>query len=190
MKTTFSILFFIFLGLSSVVGQILDKKYVDNWIINTFPNSIIDSSTIYIINGLPFDNKLVNKEFNKYKQNDLIVIDFIDRLLIDSLMLYPRSSIVLISTKQTRKTIKSDIAKAKQRFLKRDLKTSADIDTSLKEPVLIINGMQIFHSDCYTRINTIKISDIIGINLIERPVSKETYGSNAVNGLIMIKTKQ
>jgi hypothetical protein len=193
MQKTFYILFLTLTVLDSTYSQILNKEYVDSWILGTIPNSLIDSSTAYIINGLPFDSKSVNQELCKYNQDDIVTFNFLDKLQFDTLKMFkPPSSIILLTTKgnQTRQSIESDFAKAKRRFLKRDLITTADIDTSLKEPVLIINGNQIFHKDCYQRINSIKKSDITGINLIERPVSNEIYGSNGVNGLIIIKTKK
>jgi len=192
MKKKLFILLLIVMGLDSTYGQILDKRYVDNWIIGTFPNSLIDSSTMYLINGFPFNCKSVNNELSRYKNEDIIVFDLIDKLQIDSLTSFKsRSSVIILTTigKQSSKSIDSNFEKAKRRFLKRNIITTADIDTSLKEPVLIINGMQIFHKDCYNRINAIKITDILGINLIDKPVSKEIYGSNSINGLIMIKSR-
>jgi hypothetical protein len=179
--------------MDSAYSQNLNKRDVDCWILGTIPNSLIDSSTAYIINGLPFDSKSVNQELCKYNQDDIVVFNFVDKMQIDSMTMFqPRSSIIFLTTKgnQTRKSIESDFAKAKRRFIKRELITTANIDTSLKEPVLIINGNHIFHSECYQRINSIKKSEITGINLIERPVSNEIYGSNGVNGLIIIKTNK
>ena len=190
MKRTLTILVLLIIQLKSIYGQVLNKTYVDNWIISTFTEAFIDSSSLYILNGIPFKPSEIDESLKKYKRDDLITINFIDKITIDTLNLLPRKSIVLLITKgnQTKKSIKSDLNKAKHRFVNRNLDTTADIDTSLKEPVLVIDGKQIFHKDCYKKINSLKNSKILGINLIESPVSKNIYGSNGVNGLIIIKT--
>jgi hypothetical protein len=193
MKKTLIIFVLLISQLKLICGQVLDKNYVDNWIISTFETlPLIDSSSMYILNGGPFKPSEIDESLKKYKREDLIYVNFIDKKTIDTLNFIPRTSIVLLITegKQTKKSIESDLKKAKRRFVKRDLYTTADIDTTLKEPVLLIDGNQIFHKDCYKKINSLKNSKILGINIIERPVSKIIYGSNGVNGLIIIKTKK
>jgi hypothetical protein len=193
MKKTLIIFVLLISQLKLICGQVLDKNYVDNWIISTFETlPLIDSSSMYILNGVSFKPSEIDESLKKYKREDLIYVNFIDKKTIDTLNFIPRTSIVLLITegKQTKKSIESDLKKAKRRFVKRDLYTTADIDTTLKEPVLLIDGNQILHKDCYKKINSIKNSKILGINIIERPVSKIIYGSNGVNGLIIVKTKK
>ena len=183
----------VFLQINFIQGQILDKKYIDDWVLRTFPESVIDSNfTFYIVNGIRFEFKTVNSKLNKYKQSDLNEIDYINKLFADSSLNDSRTSIVLISIKenQTRKSIKYDFDKVKQRFNKKNLVIIANIDSSLKEPILLVNGIQIPQTDCFAKIDSIKISDIKGIYIIDRPVSSKTYGPNALNGMIIIKTKK
>jgi hypothetical protein len=169
-------------------AQTLDREYIDNWIKNTFLNSVIDSSTLYVLNGIPIENNLLNKKLSKFDRTDLIVIDFIDKETIDSLRIFqPRKGIVILNTKGNQKTelIKKNLTLAKEKFSKREIKLQ-DINTKFGEPVLVVNGVQVFHNECYEVINSIKEKEIIGINIIGRPVSEEIYGRNAINGLIII----
>jgi uncharacterized protein (DUF1015 family) len=192
MKTFLRILTFLILTNFSAFGQKLDKEYIDNWITITFINSVIDSSTFYIINGIPIENSKLNQELSKFDKDDLVAVDFIDKETIDSLRIFqPRSGIVVLTTKgnQKKELIKKNLSVAKEKFRKRDIKL-LDINSKLGEPVLLVNGKQIFHNKCYDIINSIKTKDIVGINVIERPVSGEMYGSNAINGLIIIRTKE
>jgi uncharacterized protein (DUF1015 family) len=172
-------------------GQKLDKEYIDIWITKTFTNSVIDNSTFYILNGIPIETNILNQELSKFKKEDLIVIDFIDKETIDSLRIFqPRSGIVVLITKgnQKKDLIKKNFSVAKNKFSKREIKL-LDINSELGEPVLVVDGEQIFHNECYEIINSIKPKEIVGINVIERPVSEEIYGRNAINGLITIRTK-
>ena len=192
MKNALNILIISLLGLTSLYGQTLDKKYVDNWILSTFPELEIDSNVLYILNGIPIHPDSVDIEFGKFKQSDLIQITSIGKSQLDSLTFCrPYNSIVLLKTKgmQSKKSIRQNFTKAKNRYSKIDLKTTGDINIEKGEPVLIINGKQVFHTECYFEINKIKVFRIIGINYIDKPVSQNYYGANGMNGLIEIKTK-
>ena len=190
MRLKINILILLFSVMISVTGQNLDKKYIDNWISTTFLNTAIDSQTVYILNGLLIDKTKIDFELSKYKRLDLTIIDFVDRVTIDSSIFCQRSSgIVLLGTKekQTKKSLYEDFDLAKSKFKKDSIKIRDFYSNS--EPVLIINGIQINHYDCFDRINELKVSQIIGINMIMRPVSQDMYGGNAKNGLIIITKK-
>ena len=168
------------------------KQLIDNWILNTFPESIIDSTTLYLLNGSFLLGDSIEFVLNRYKPNDYAVINFVNRSAIDKLLLEkPHSGIVLLVTidKQSFKTIKSDLIRAKERFKVYNPVTTSNIDTSKNEPVLIINGKQVFFKNCFKEINDLKARQIKSINYISRPVSKKIYGTNAVNGLIIINKK-
>jgi len=184
------ILIYWLLVLNSAVGQKLDKQYIDNWILNVFPKATIDESTLYIFNGIPLKNDTIEQILSKYKIDDLITINVLDKNFIDnSLTLKPVSGIIMTTKgEMTENEIKKAYKKAKKRYAKRRLIMN-HIDVSLGEPVLIIDGVQIFHNECYERINKIDVSKIIGINYIDQPVSEMIYGSNGINGLIEIRTK-
>jgi hypothetical protein len=183
---------FVFIGLTYLNGQTLDKKYVDNWILSTFPESSLENNVLYILNGIPYTNNSISYELSKYHQSDLIQISLIDKNRFDSLILCRQhTSFVLLTTKgmQTRKSIRQNLTKAKNKYSKPNIRTTGDIDIKKGEPVLIIDGKQIFYNDCYFEINKLKTSRVLGVNYIDRPVSLIYYGSNGINGLIEIKTK-
>ena len=183
-------MFFFFFITTSAIGQSLDKKYIDNWISKTFLNSFIDSQTIYILNGHLIDKEKIDNELSKYKESDITIIDFVDKVTNDSLITCQHSSgVVLLGTKgkQIKKSINENFALAKSKFKKNSNKTIDD--TSSSEPALLINGVPINQMDCFDTINELKASHIIGINIIDRPVSQDIYGTNAKYGLIMITKK-
>ena len=192
MKTLIcTVVFFVF-ALFGSFGQSIDKDYVDNWILKTFPNSRIDENVIYILNGVPIGNDTINAGLSKYKQGDLTTINFIDKPTIDSLIFCrPSNGIILMISKgqQTQKSIKSDLKVVKEKFIKSKIRTTADIDPKNEDPVLIIDGKQIFFRDCSNEINKLDSKELVGINIIDKPVSKDIYGTNAVNGLIIITKK-
>ena len=192
MKTLANILILITIGFLNSFGQNLDKNYVDNWVRETFPEAKIDTNVIYILNGIMIDSDTLDATLSRYNRNDLTTINFIDKILNENIAICkPINGIVLMISKgqQSKKSIKNDLKIAKEKFKKSSLRTTSDINPKDGEPVLIINGKQILFKDCYDEINNINTNDLIGINIIDKPVPKEIYGTNGVNGLIIITTK-
>ena len=189
---TYILIIFVF-GLSNSLGQSVDKNYVDNWILKTFPNSIVDRDVLYVLNGILIEDNELNTKLSKYKPEDLTTINFVDKSTIDKLTFgKPLNGIIIMISKgqQSRKSIKSDLEIVKGEFKQPEIKTTADIDSKNAEPVLIINGKHFFFQDCFNEINKLKSKDLYGINIINKPVSKEIYGANADNGLIIITKKR
>lgn len=87
---------------------------------------------------------------------------------------------------QTQKSIRDDLKMAKAKVKQSKIRTTAGIDPGKGEPVLVIEGKQIFHQDCLREISKLDPKDVVGIHIIDKPVSKEIYGANAVNGLIVV----
>ncbi len=192
MKKILSAMLISLIGVKFVFGQPLDKSYVDNWIQSAFPEFNSECDVLYILNGVPFTQNSVNNELGGFMRSDLIQINLIDENMLDSLIFCRRySNIVLLTTvgMQTKKSIRENFNKAKIQYSKFNIGITGDINAEKGEPVLIINGKQVFYKDCYFQINKIRLSEIIGINYIGRPVSPAFYGANGVNGLIEIKTK-
>ena len=172
-------------------AQILTRSYVDTWISATFPGSQIDDEVIYILNGhvIPIDS--LSSQFSKYQTQDLTGINYLDKTSINNAILCKLSSgVVILQTKgtQSKKSIKEYLGKAKKKYRQPLIVTTADIDPNDGEPVLIINGNQIFHKEAYSLIHNVKLNKIIGINIIDRPVAESIYGENSTNGLIIITT--
>lgn len=173
-------------------GQTLDKEYIDNWVLNTFPNSQIGENALYILDGILLDNDSLDYKLSKFKRTDITSIDYLDKALTDSLTFCkPLEGVIIMISKgsQIKRSIRETYNKAKTKYSKVDLQTTADINPEKGEPVLIIDGVQIDHREYFERFNEIKLKQIIGIQYIERPVNPEIYGANSINGLIKITTK-
>ncbi|WP_207427619.1 hypothetical protein [Pedobacter sp. SYSU D00535] len=172
-------------------AQTLTKNYVDAWISATFPGAEIDDEVVYVLNGhvIPIDS--LSFLLSKYQTQDLTGINYIDRTTISNAILcIPPTGVVILQTKgtQSKKLIKEYFGEAKRKYQQPPVIVTADIAPKSGEPVLIVNGKQIFRKEAYNMIQNIKLNKIIGINIINRPVAKSIYGENAPNGLIVITT--
>lgn len=173
-------------------GQSLDKKYIDSWVLNTFPNSQIGDNALYILDGILLGNDSLDYKLSKFKRTDITSIDYLDKAMTDSLTFCkPLDGVIIMISKgsQIKRSIRKTYNKARTKYLKVDLKTTADINQDKGEPVLIIDGVQIDHRECFERFNEIKLKQIIGIQYIDRSVNPDIYGANSINGLIKITTK-
>lgn len=173
-------------------GQTLDKKHINDWLLNTYPNFQIRENALYILDVILLNNDSLDKELSKLKRSDITSIDYLDKALTDSLTFCKslEGVIIMISKgNQVKYSIRETYKKAKTKYSKIDLKTTADINQDKGEPVLIIDGVQIDCRENFERFNEIKLKQIIGIQYIERPLNSEIYGANANNGLIKITTK-
>lgn len=170
-------------------SQNLDKTNIDNWLIATFPQIQLDDRTLYFIDGFQIDGEDdFCKILSKYEMEDIATINYVDSIITRC---NGMNNLVIITTgEQNVKTIEETIETCKRLFKKRNLKVKEKINPEDKEPVLIINGEQIYFKECYNAIHKIKTKDIRSINYIEKVVSGSLYGTNAVNGLIIIKTRK
>lgn len=192
MRKILHILTLLILWTNLSFGQSLDKKCIDSWVLNTFSNSQIGENALYILDGIQLDNDSLDIKLSKYKRTDITSIDYLDKALTDSLTFCkPLEGVIIMISKgsQIKKSIRETYNEAKTKYLPIDLKTTADINPDKGEPVLIIDGVQIDHRECFERFDEIKLKQIIGIQYIDRPVNPEIYGTNAINGLVKITTK-
>jgi hypothetical protein len=187
MRKTLQILSFLMISFSSLNGQNLSQDYIDSWIKSAFLISEIDTNAVYMLNTEPLQCTDCDFIWKKYLQSDIVQVNFFDASENNSL--HNDKDLILVWTvgSQSDKIIKEKYKSVKKKFAKRELKTTANIDTSLKEPVLIINDRPVFHSDCYEEIRELNKKNIIGIGIMDRPVSEAIYGMNGINGLIIIK---
>ena len=180
-------------GSLTVKAQSLSKEFIDNKLKGTFADVEIFSNSLYIIDGNGFRPDSVDFELNRISINDFVGIDYVSAKTLSKTTMYDRkTSFILILTKNKikKRDMRKQLKLAKNKYVKRELITKANIDTTLREPVLVVNGEKIFHSKCYTIINSIRAKDIKTIFLIGHPVSTKIWGLNAVNGLIEIRTKE
>ncbi|MEL1241284.1 hypothetical protein [Flavobacterium flavipallidum] len=169
---------------TSTFGQTLDKKYIDDWINETYINPTISEYTLYILNGNPIDKNDINKEFIKYKTKDISSIIYLRKASLQEVYCAIDEGAILINTfnKKPNKYFKKDI-KQKLNSLKKELKIS-----DVKYPSVIINDRIVDNKLVKTEINKIELKTILDINIIDVPVNEKKYGKNAKNGLIIIYT--
>jgi hypothetical protein len=192
MKKVLHILTLLILWTNLSFGQSLDKKYIDSWVFNTFPNSQIGENALYILDGILLGSDSLDYKLSKFKRTDITSIDYLDKALTDSLTICnPLDGVIIMISKgsQIKRSIRKIYKKARTKYLKVDLQTTADIIPERGEPVLIIDGVQIDYREYFERFNEIKLKQIIGIQYIDRPVNPDIYGANSINGLIKITTK-
>ena len=189
MKKTAYILIALLFFFGSLSSQELTKDYIDNWIIKTFPSSEIDTSTLYVVNGYPFDYLEIKTELSKYDEQELTVINFIDKDRPHDVFHGLKSSVVLLRVGQEkRNTIKGDLETVRKKYMP-FLTQNTELDADMDFPVLMINDKIIPDEEYYHEINSLKVSKIKGINIISIPVNQEIYGKNGTYGLIIIKLK-
>lgn len=164
MRKILHILTLLILGTNLSFGQSLDKKYIDSWVLNTFPNSQIGENALYILDGILLNNDSLDYKLSKFKRTDITSIDYLDKALTDSLTFCkPLEGVIIMISKgsQIKRSIRETYSKAKTKYSKVDLQTTADINPDKGEPVLIIDGVQIDHREYFERFNEIKLKQII-----------------------------
>ncbi len=192
MRKILHILTMLILWTSLSFGQSLDKKFIDSWVLNTFPNSQIGENALYILDGILLDNDSLDIKLSKFQRTDITSIDFLNKALTDSLTFCNSlEGVILMISKstQSKQSIRETYNKLKIKYSESGLKTTAEINPDKGEPVLIIDGAQINHREYFEKFNGLKLKHIIGIQYIDRPVNTEIYGKNAINGLVKITTK-
>ncbi|HEY6142190.1 MAG TPA: hypothetical protein VIV55_02005 [Flavobacterium sp.] len=192
MKNRKKIIFIlIFISLNTFTfGQKLDKKYIDNWIEETYINPTISEYTLYVLDGNPIDKKDVNKELIKYETKDISSIIYIKKVFLRKVYCVIDEGAILIRTfkeknsKYFKKNLKKEFNSLKKEFKKTDL-------NSLKNyPSVIINDKVIDNKLIKAEINKIELKTILDITIIDVPTNEKKYGENAKNGLIIIYTKK
>jgi hypothetical protein len=172
----------------------LNKEYIDNWVLKTYPNSQIDTNVVYVLNGLPYSSDLLDSVLVKYQQTDLTTIIYLNKneILNINVCDQPTAGMILLCTKgnQSKESITKELIRIKKLYTKPDKKITSKNNIEKMEPVLIIDGNQIHFSNNFETVNKLKTKEILGINYIQKPVSVELYGTNAKNGLIIITTKK
>lgn len=171
-------------------GQKLDKKYVDNWIEETYINPTISEYTFYVLDGNIIDKNDVNKELIKYKTKDISSIIYLKKAFLTEVYCAIDDGAILIRTfkKKNNKYFKKNLKKEFNSLKKEFEKT--DINSQKNYPSVIINDKIIDNKLIKAEINKIELKTILDINIIDAPTIEKKYGENAKNGLIIIYTKQ
>lgn len=121
MRKILHILTLLILGTNLSFGQSLDKKYIDSWVLNTFPNSQIGENALYILDGILLDNDSLDYKLSKFKRTDITSIDYLDKALTDSLTFCkPLEGVIIIISKgsQIKVRLEKHIVKQRQNIQK------------------------------------------------------------------------
>ncbi len=182
MNRIIAIITFIVLTKSMSFSQDLNREYIDNWILKAFPQIEIDSSTLYVLNGYVFHLNNIDSVLACKQVNDLTYIYFLDKNKpLEGIYGEPQAHIILLRTDQLkRNSLKKDLNRIRRNFYP---------ENSTNTPVLLINDQQIAPSGIFETLNSLKVSKIKGISIINTPVSQDNYGPNGINGLINIRLK-
>jgi len=189
MKKITYIIIIILIGFRPAFGQHLTKTYIDEFIIKTFAPAELDSTVLYVLNGVPFNHRDIELELAKFNVPQLYGIAFLNEIFTSAHFDGNKKGIILlVAGKQKRKQINELLKTARAKYNPNDADHTETIP-KIGEPVLIINGELVKQTDCYNSVNELKSKNIETINVINEPVSQEYYGPNGKYGLIMIWLK-
>lgn len=181
MKYIISLHILALFSLMSVNGQEISRNEIDRHVKNIFPNAIIDTSTMYIVDGYPVLKSQIESYLSNY-DFEIIGFNYLDYESVSKTSIFDkRFNIVIIITEKsvTRKRTKKNFKICKRMF---------SDDTLTKPYSLVIDDEMILHENCEFVISNLKRKNIKSVIIIDKPVSTRIFGQNGQNGLIEIRT--
>lgn len=175
MRKLFAIIF-VFLS-TTLIGQ-LNKKSIDN-------NFCIGKNTIYIVNGLPYeqsDSMKLDSALCSYPQEHIIEIRKLTTDNSTVFCLNNEVAVIYFATQQSKKVIKTELKKIKKLIYKIKKNKSA-------KPALIVNNTNINEKEFQLAIKSLKINNIYYIEYKTGQQNTTVFGERGRNGLIRIITK-
>ena len=176
-----------------VSGQNVNKQHIDEWLIKC--DTAYKASKIwgYAFNKIVYEAKdsvRLDNDLKLLANNNLLSIDPFWNEELLSTTENPGKLLVLIVTKgkQSVKDKEGILKTALSKYVKPQLSQNP-VDSTSKEPVLLINGKPISPTDCYAELSKLTIDSITDIYYSKHPVPKEYYGQNAKNGIIAVWIK-
>jgi len=173
--------------ISTACCQVIDRKYIQDWLKKSDTTFKTKDITLYVLNGVPFQRDDSTKLYEALKtQSKYLSIDYLksDEFAWSE---RPGRYVILISDNYlARKKLKKYYLKiALSKYKQSDLQLT---DAYVKQPALIIDDNEIPAAECYNQITKIRPKHIFAINVVLHPVPWEYYGQNAKNGLVQIWT--
>ncbi len=172
------LIFFFCWTLNALKAQQFDKRLLDEKV------KLIDTAfrfkqTTYIINGIPFfeaDSIKIDSALQANGLKYLISIGTLDKTTRN--LIHNDNDIVLVAFAYRQKT------KRKRELFKKVKQSFEDA----KGPVLYIDNILIHYTEAKRKIKALTLKSIYYIDYNSKPVSAESYGENAKNGLVKIWT--
>ena len=184
----------VFLVIASLSGnsQMIDKKYIDNYILNLNPRVLNLPKAGYIIDGVFFspndslklDRFLMDWTVSKicglggYRTEDIIDVSG-----------NPGKAIVVMTSRGSQSNNqKCELFKTAIKMYDSKAFYFDHISLNSKDPVLLINDYEVPFDRCRIELKKIKKKNIFAIDIYKFEVSAVYYGEKAKNGLIKIWT--
>ncbi|MCD7937141.1 MAG: hypothetical protein LUG98_09805 [Tannerellaceae bacterium] len=174
---------FCLVGLIMIPGisaQDLTKEAVFTWGRNYFPDVKMESRTLFIINGVLYDNDQVDSQLRKEEEygRRISYIGYLPSAVAEKIVqCIPNYGVWIISTyPQKRKRIKSELKKIR--------KLSPDF------PAVNIDGYILESKNIERCLMRLKAKDIYGVQFIRELPQPEKYGPEGTNGMIIIRMKK
>ncbi len=169
-----------FTMIPGISAQDLTKESIFVWGKNYFPDVKMESHTLFIINGVLYDNDQVDSQLRKEEEDGRRIssIDYLPSAAAEKIVQYiPSYGIWIINTyPQKQKRIKSELKKSR--------KLSPDF------PAVNIDGYILGSKNIERYLKRLKAKDIYGVQFIRELPQPEKYGPEGTNGMIIIRMKK
>lgn len=173
-------------------GQLLTKRYIDDWMAKWDTSFKSQTRVLYILNGVPInsdDTTKFNDQLNGVDIKDCW-IDYLSKdQLINSLIICTQpNDVILLGTKRdaAHKSKKKTLKLVKTKFL--NLSDHANKDVSNEtDPVVIIDNKLVDRATTRQVLNSLKLNSIYDIAFLHQAPT-DYYGPYAKNGLVKIWT--
>ena len=189
MKKATYIIFAILISFRPAFGQELTKTYLDEFVIKTFSPAELDSTVLYVLNGLPFNHKDIESRLTEFNVSQLYGISFLDEKKTSILFDGNKNGVILLVVGEQKRRQINELFETVLSKYDSNVTDHSDTIQEIFEPVLMINGEIVNQADTYESLIRLKTKNIKTINIINRPVSQEYYGPNGKYGLIKIWLK-
>jgi hypothetical protein len=150
-----------------------------------------DKESNFVINGLAYfisDTSKLDEVLSKIETSKISEIAVLKN---DGKISHQRKDVIIIqyATQLEKKIIKAKFKEIKPKFKDEYLSFSQHVFSNAKDPILYLNGNKIHHTKTTKAIASLKRHEIGYIYLSDSAQSEEYHGQNAINGIVIIWTK-
>lgn len=186
-----SIILLMFCG-SALYGQKLTKEFIDGWLSSGDSTIQTDSVKAYFIQGQYFD--LLRNEAGFKAKLDSLTENQVHTIVYSETKMdnyVPGKGTILVILVEQRENSMIEGYLKFARYLIKDQYISDEQEriANSKDPALWIDGDLIYPAQVMEALAGISTEEVYDILIVRTVNNKETYGPNAVNGLIKIWTK-
>jgi hypothetical protein len=189
MRQIFTILFSF--TLTSLSAQVTDMTFVKKWLLLCDDKLQVDSVKAYYIDRDYFDDSVkINARLSTIPFEKIKSIRY-SKMKTDNYVPGRGSIFVMTIQKMDAKDVEAWIKDARKLFVDKYSSYSQHILTDSRDPVLVIDGHQVYATIANSTLNKIDPKEIYDISVNEHvPAPESLFGQNAKNGLVQIWIKQ